>query len=30
VSPEVLRYLHALVQATRDHRALELGLSTIV
>lgn len=28
VVPEVLSYLHALVQATRTHRALELGLST--
>jgi MoxR-like ATPase len=28
VAPEVLAYLHALVQATRDHKALELGLST--
>ncbi len=28
VAPEVLSYLHALVQATRNHRALELGLST--
>lgn len=28
VAPEVLAYLHALVQATRHHRGLELGLST--
>lgn len=28
VSDEVLGYLHALVEATRTHRALELGLST--
>jgi MoxR-like ATPase len=28
VRPEVLAYLHALVDATRQHRALELGLST--
>lgn len=28
VSREVLQYLHALVAATRQHRALELGLST--
>ncbi|MBM4345481.1 MAG: MoxR family ATPase [Deltaproteobacteria bacterium] len=28
VAPEVLGYLHALVQATRHHRGLELGLST--
>ncbi len=28
VSAEVLSYLHALLQATRTHRSLELGLST--
>lgn len=28
VAREVLQYLHALVAATRQHRALELGLST--
>ena len=28
VSDEVLAYLHALTQATREHRAFELGLST--
>ncbi len=28
VSEEVLGYLHALAQATRSHRGLELGLST--
>lgn len=28
VAAEVLGYLHALVQATRSHRAVELGLST--
>ena len=28
VSDEVLAYLHKLVQATREHRAFELGLST--
>jgi MoxR-like ATPase len=28
VAPEVLGYLHALVTATRNHRGIELGLST--
>ncbi len=28
VSAEVLQYLHAIVTATRQHRAIELGLST--